>query len=177
MVTKKASNEVRTSTLPMLHQLRTKFIMASKSTEGSLRAYTEELTRMWGENWWLVKADGRILDDNQKALLADIKTEKKTVQALAKARKLSNIDKPWSDVLKYARGAKGKGVPGARREIVQFLTEEAVRLYTKGMKFQQELGKDGAEDMCPPGVAEATTHFGRALKALGYDLSTINLTK
>jgi len=168
--------EVKVAKTP-LFQLREQLIGSTKLTEGSRRCYTAKLTLLWGENWWLVKDDGRTLDDNQRALLADIKAEKKAVQELAKARGLSNIDKPWSDVLAYARGTKGKGVPGARRTLQVRYKDELEKLYKGGMQFMQDLGKNGAEDMCPPEIEEANRLIGLALKALGVDLATINLTK
>jgi len=145
---------------------RSAFLTASSSTYGKLKAYALALEEQFGKGWWNIPMKGPLTGNEAKVREA-IRIEKGLVQKGAEKRKLSNVYKPWSDVLAYVKGEKKKGAgSNEAREIRERLKIELTKLY-KAVKAD-----DGADD---DDLAQANWHIGAAMTAVGIDLTDLNI--
>lgn len=155
-----------------LNKARVDYLNVTESVYGKLRVYSEALTEQFGDKWWMIPMKGP-LSDNEAKLREAIRAEKAAVLELAKAKKEKNPKyneyKPWSDVLKYVKGEKGRGAnSNAPREIRERLKVELTKLY-KAVRDD-----DNAD---APDLADANWHIGSAMTAIGIDLTELNVTE
>lgn len=150
---------------------RAAYMTATASTYGALRKYSETLTDTLGQGWWKIPMKGP-LTGNEAKLRDAIRAEKAEVKLLAeKKQKVNpkyNIYKPWSDVLAYVDDSKVKKGANANeaREIRKRIEIEVTKLY-KAVKVHDDA--DAAD------LAQANFHLGAALKAVGVDLTDLNI--
>ena len=119
------------------------FVSAKGKAYGATAAYADALTAKWGMNWHKIPMSGPV-SDNSAAIRKEIREEKATLKALCESRKLSNIYKPWSDVLKYmsrdeAKREKATSTPASR------LKTDAVALYKFLSKNYDDLNDKAKE--------------------------------
>lgn len=147
---------------------RAAFLTASSSTYGKLKAYALALEDQFGHGWWNIPMKGP-LSGNEAKVREAIRIEKGLVKEGAEKRKLSNVYKPWSDVLAYVKGEKKKGAgANAPRDIHDRLKIELTKLY-------KAVRNDDAADTKV--LAQTNWHIGSALEELGVDIAELNITE
>ena len=149
-----------------LDKVRTAYVKGTIGTYGARRAYAETLTEAFGANWWMIPAKGPVSENEAKTREA-IRAEKKACMEAFKAVEYSNPYQPWSEVLKLLKGEDKRGA-GANtpRDIYDRLNVELTKLY-KAVK-----NDDNADTEA---LAQANFHIGKALIAVGVDLSDLNV--
>jgi hypothetical protein len=151
-----------------INKARTAFLTASSSTYGKLKSYALALEEQFGKGWWNIPMKGP-LSGNEAKVREAIRIEKGLVKEGAEKRKLSNVYKPWSDVLAYVKGETKKGAnPNAPREIHDRLKVELTKCY------KAVLAHDDANTKV---LAQTNWHIGCALEELGIDLTELNLAQ
>lgn len=148
-----------------LNLARAAFITSQVKEYGALRKYAEALSEQFGEGWWMIPMKGPLLGNEAKVREA-IRVEKKLVQEAAEKKGLTNVYKPWSDVLKYVKGETKKGAgANAPREIHERLKVELTKLY-KAVKDHDQADTET--------LAQTNWHIGKAMEQLGIDLAELN---
>ena len=121
-----------------LDDAREAAITGAKSSEAASRVYALKLEETFGKDWFTWSA-ANARSDNEKALFAAIEQERKTCQARAMERGLTNRDKAWSDAKAISRARfygdnpRQANVKSLDKHQLEILT----KLYKKAMKEER----------------------------------------
>lgn len=148
----------------------TNAVLAARNGEANCRTFAVAMRNEYGPGWYRL-LDAEAATDNEKAVKKGLTERRTACRNLAIEKGLTNVHKPWSDMLRCARELENPyGETREKRPLTQRIREVAIAQYKAiGKADIAELPKATQEQLMT-----AQRGFAAVLTAFGVDIAALN---